>query len=346
MISGLGVENIVDYLRHTGWTPRPERWRGASIWSLADGHDVLVPARDGTGDGALRVREIVDVLALVEQRSRQDVVTDISSPLVDTQWIRTFPDDLPSGFTTLGDGLSVLSGVGGALRAAARAAVGEEHAGAVERLLARVQLGTARPGSFVVPVRVPVDEPPPDDGALPLGRRVTLSLHDAVAVLSGATAHGEESSVDEVVAAGVSADLCESLGDLGGEDRRAPFEIGFRWARSLPSDVPASTFGFERGAGAVLRAAAEHRRRLGAPVLVGEVRSLQDDASREDRWRIEVVPGDGGRTTWVRLLELSSYVKAIVAHRDRRRVRVRGTVTGTGRKTELTADPGGLEVLD
>lgn len=44
---------------------------------------VLVPGSDGFSDGPRRVREVLDVLARVEGRSREDIATDIGSPQAD-----------------------------------------------------------------------------------------------------------------------------------------------------------------------------------------------------------------------------------------------------------------------
>ena len=117
------IADIVSYLADSGWRRRPEGWRGASIWTYDGGYEVLVPARDGMGDGELRVREIVGLLVTIEQRSGQEIAYDISSPLTDVHRFRTFPEGLPSGFTTLTTGLQALQGVSTMLVSAARAVV-------------------------------------------------------------------------------------------------------------------------------------------------------------------------------------------------------------------------------
>jgi hypothetical protein len=360
MTAPLGVEDIIGYLRNSGWQRQPEAWRGASIWSYGDDFEVLVPARDGMGDGDLRVREIVEVLAAAERRSREQIVHDIRTPSVDTQWIRTFPDGLPAGFTTLPNGFRALSGLRGALRAAARAVMEGpwlvfrgDAPPEVDGLVSRVQLGPAYAGSYALPMRVPLDDPP-DGQAVPLGRQVTLRLHNAASVLSRAAA--DELPLGDLASAEISAELCESLGDLGGEQGELPFEIGFRWARSLPSEVPAATFGFPRGAGEVLRSAAQDLRRRGTSepaTVTGQVLGLRQDTPGDEQWTIEIhgdlepeIRGRNRRSLWVRLPDRTSYEAAFDAQRAHRRVRVRGVVEGQGRRVELTADPDGFEVLD
>ena len=344
MTNQLSVADIASYLRDSGWQRQPVQWRGASIWSFGD-DEVLVPGRAGMGDGDLRVREIVGVLAGVEQRPRDEIVQDIRMPWTDTQWFRVFPEGLPSGFTTLRSGIQLLTGVEGALRAVARSVVegprlafrGDAPA-SVEELLARVQIGSGLPGSYVLPVRVPLDGP--EDS---LGRQVTLKLHAAVSVLSEDLAWNDEL---------VSADLCESLGALGGDQGQSPFEIRFRWARKLPVDLPEAAYDFQPGTAAAIRAKAEELRRLStsdAVTVTGSILALRHD-SHDDEWSIEVrgevvIASVSRRTIWVRLPDRDAYESAITAHRAGKRVRVRGVVGNQGRRMELVADPAGFEVL-
>jgi hypothetical protein len=348
----LGVAEIAGYLRDSGWQRHSVEWRGASIWSFGE-DEVLVPGRDGMGDGDLRVREIVGVLATVEQRPREEIAQDIRMPWADSQWFRIFPEGLPSGFTTLRYGIQLLTGVEGALRAAARSVVegprlafrGDAPA-SVEQLLARVQIGAGIPGSYVLPVRVPLDGP--EDG---LGRLVTLRLHAAVSVLSGIR---ETSENDELVSAEISADLCESLGDLGGERGQSPFEIRFRWARKLRAEVPEASYDFQSGAGAVIRGKADELRRLSTSdtvTVTGSILGLRHEDSHDDGWSIEVrgevvIASVTRRTIWARLPDRTTYESAIAAHRAGRRVRVRGVVSSRGRRMELIAEAAGFEVLD
>lgn len=357
MTGPLTVIDIAGYLRDTGWERQPETWRGAAIWSCSDGYDVLVPGRDGMGDGDLRVREIVTVLAEHEQRPGEDITRDIGETRVDTQWVRTFPDGQPSGVTGLRDGMTVLGGVLGAFRATARAvlegpqlAFRGEATQAVGRFLASVQLGAPRPGSFVLPVRVPLDAVPSDGPGPPLGRLVTAGLHNSVAVLNTAVDADEPGVFDTAMAAGVSADLCESLAALGGAGR-APFEIGFRWARAVPAEAPAGAYRFAADTVPAMTAAAARLRRVGRPdlaTMTGLVEKLHQDQLRIEV-RGELAAGTVGRkrrVVWVHLPDRASYDAAIVAHRDSRPVRATGVLNGAKRPVELAADPDGFEVLD
>lgn len=78
--STVKVSGITAYLQQAGgWHLMPERLRGASIWSHETGYEVLVPGRDGMGDHDMRVWEILDTLAEVEQRPPAQIATDIQA---------------------------------------------------------------------------------------------------------------------------------------------------------------------------------------------------------------------------------------------------------------------------
>ncbi|HEX2134082.1 MAG TPA: hypothetical protein VHH15_21275 [Actinophytocola sp.] len=347
----LSVADISTYLEHTGWRRHPDAWRGAAVWSHQDAYDVLVPARDGMGDGDLRVAEIVAVLATVEQRAPEEIARDISSPLADQHWYRTHPRGLSSGFTMLKAGLNALSSVVTVVGSAARAAVDGPHftfagraSSAVDTLVDRVELGTTRAGSYVFPVRVPLGDDPD------LTRRMSLQLLDATVAVRDAVASGDPAAFDATVTAGVSAELCEGMHGLAGATGREPFEIGFRWARALPIDLPAATVAFPEDAGELIAAAAGRLRSHGPSgevTVTGVVEVLHDQPRRKDRWRIRVrgeVAGTKGnrRVLWVRLATEDAYHAAIAAHQAQQRVRARGALSEAGR-AELVADD--FEVL-
>ncbi|WP_036571530.1 hypothetical protein [Nocardia sp. BMG51109] len=354
MVNGqLFVADISSYLEHTGWRRRSESWRGAAMWTHQNTYNVLVPARDGMGDSKLRVSELLDLLATIEQRPAEEVARDINSPHVDQHWYRTFTTGLPSGFTTLRAGLNALRGVMAVFSAAARSVVEGPHftfsgeaPETVGALVDRVELAPTRAGSYIFPVRVPlVDDPE-------LARKVSTQLLDATIAVRDAALSGSPAAFDGTVSAGVSAELCEGMLGLAGAKGGEPFEIGFRWARGLPTDLPSTTVVFPEGSAEIISAAADRLRRHGPSgevTVTGIVESLHDQPAHADRWRIRVrgeVSGAKGnrRVLWVRLMGQDSYHAAITAHRERHRIRARGVLSETGARAELITDD--FEVLD
>lgn len=368
MTGVLQVADMTSYLAATGWRQRPETWRDASLWDHPDGHGALVPPRDGMADAPERSWELLQVLAKAEGRPPDEIAEDIASPMMDSQSVRTFPRDQPSGYVSLAAGVRALAGIRSLVAVAARAelegrrfAYRGNHPPEVNTLLGVVQLGPTKPGSYIFTLRVPAEPAGQQmlDTADSLPRLSTLRLFHAVTAAHRATAdvgaRGDLAAFDDTVAAGVSANLCEALSDLGGPHQQQPFEISFRWARGLPADVPATTVAFGAESGTVLRSAAKRLWQLdsaGPASITGLVESLHDDPHTDDRWRIrvrgEVVTSAGRirerRTVWLRLSP-ADYQRAVEAHLARRAVRARGALVPTGRRVEVVVEADGFDVL-
>ncbi|MGH3734224.1 MAG: hypothetical protein ACRDT6_01140 [Micromonosporaceae bacterium] len=321
-------------------------------------------------DAPERTWELLHTLSKAEERSPGEIAEDISSPEMDTAYVRTFPADLPSGYISLNAGLRVIQGVRGMLEAAGRVEVegvrpafsGTRPPGVV-RVLDEVTLGPSKSGSYILPLRVSVQRPDQseifDAETLPLARRMLLRLLSALTAAHAATmsvrADNDYSAFDETVDAGVSANLCRSLSDLAGLERREPFEVGFRWGRALPSPLAAATITFPEGAGSLVFEVAKQLERLaagGEASIRGVIEGLHDEPYGNDRWRIrvrgELIAEAGGidprRPVWVRLGRLD-YERAIEAHRERRTVRAQGSLELRQRRVELTTHAGGFEIL-
>ncbi len=364
------VRDIQTYLRDNDWQ-QSLTWRDAPVWSHADGYEVLVPPRDDLADTDLRVRELLNVLAAVEQRPADEIIGDINAPLDDIQSFRTFPEDMPPGFTSLEVGVRALRGVQNMIGIAVRTVIEGpvlEFAGRTppiaSDLLQRVRLGPGRPGSYVFTVRVPVDAPArpadieprprPDE---PLGRQVARQLFEAITAVNAATAGAtldDLTAFDDTITAGVSANLCLALSMLAGRQYEQAFDITFRWSHRLRAELPADTVHFTDGAGKIIRAAGRHMRQVrisGAAEVTGFVESLHDQPETADRWRVKVrgdlITRSGtafGRTIWVRLDGQASYDRAIAAHQARHLVRMHGDLSAHGR-VELITDSTTFEVI-
>jgi hypothetical protein len=368
------VQDIQTYLFDTGWRREQRTWNNASIWSNAEGYEVLVPSSDELVDTDLRVGEIISALTAVEGRSADEIASDINTPFDDVQLYRTFPDD---DFISLPTGLLVLQSVRDLISAAVRTVVDGPHPvfpGGSPRLagelLRRIQLGSNRPADHLFTVRIPLipissssdGQPVIADGATPLGRQVGHRLRAAIIAAQSAAerAAGQDLAVfDESVAAGVSANLCEALSGLAGRQRAQPFEIAFRWGRGLRSDVPADAVHFPSGTGTTFRAGAARLRQLGSPLgitstaaVTGLVQSLHGQSPNAG-WRINI-HGDllaggaveSGRTVQVWLDSQVTYDRAIAAHRSRQRVRARGELSSNGGHAELMVDEDNFQTLE
>ncbi|WP_246090035.1 hypothetical protein [Nonomuraea deserti] len=352
MTTPLSVADISSYLAMTGWSRQPGDWRGAAVWVHEGDHEILVPGTDDLGDGPRRVREILTLLARLEGRSREDIASDIGAPMADVQWYRASIVPVDGQFRLL-DAVTALTSAQAALGAAARAALTGPRPvydgvapKQVRDLLDRVWIGPIVASGDLLTVRVPLERATP--GEPPLARRTLILLQRAAALLleAGAEVHrtGDISTFDGLVRHGVSAELCQALARFAGSDPGTRFEVGFRWARALPSDVPARRLVFDAETGRLLRRVAHRLRRLHSDsASVTGLIAMLVDIGGEDRFRVQV-RGDvaiGGAESrgsiWVRLPDEAAYDVAVEAHRSRAPVRARGTLREVSGRRELTA---------
>jgi hypothetical protein len=354
----LRVADITSYLDDSGWLRRSSTWRGAAIWARDD-VELLVPPRDGMGDGEARVRELLACLAEVEHREPDEVATDIASPQVDSAAYRPDPDGGHRRGIALVAGVQAVQAAHGLLGAAARTVVEGPSSSfrgrtprEVAQVLADVRLDVPRRSAFELVVRVPFTAGRRVPHAQPLGRGVLTQVQDAAAAVQEAARSGDPAAFDDVVLAGASSEFCVALSNLAGLDREEPFRLGFRWGRGAPSPVSARTIAFPPGSGALIRRGARRMSGLGpsgAATVTGVVESLHDRPGAGDRWRVRVRGelrtgrGVAHRAVWVRLDGPRAYDRALLAHRGRVPVHVEGVVAGG---SGIAVRPGGFDVVD
>ena len=326
---------MVDYLRARGWAVSG-RWRGATVWSWQE-FDVLVPPNDDLSDTPVRLRELMRCVADAEGRPPRVVGRDMAMPSVDVVSYRA-PDS--GGQVALPAGLRAVRAARNLIAAGAREVLSPE---ATDALLEHSLLSLSEE-VFGVDIALPLTSDDPE----PLGRATALRvLHTSTTVLQALnSADGLE--INRVVH--TRSEICLALADLGGPDRGSPFRLDFRWSRRLPR--PDDAVGFPAGAGTRLRAATQKpAATTETGVVEGLVTSLADDEQGE-RWRIGVrgvlrvddVATGRLRTVPVLLGSEQRYEQALAAHRERRPVRVEGTVTTIRNARGITAAAQGFTV--
>jgi hypothetical protein len=343
-----------------------------------------VPERREYDDDDELLTEAVRRLAELEERPEPDVVLDISEPMVDTQFYRMHPDT-PSGTIPLPAGLTAVRAVHDLIRAAAITAeqgpqllIEGRRSAPVDRFLRRVSLGSARPGSFVLTSRVPVEGNAPTEVSQQLdllstgardavvisgrlsGRGVVSAMHQAIRVAHAAAesalrARGQLSAFYDGVEDGVSANLCRALAELGSFGRHdargyRPFEIGFGWARGMPTEESSEPIPFSENMVGILARADEELTNLaksGPAQLAGKVETLKRGPGEQPRIRIigelrmEEGTALGRRSVWV-TVSTAQYEEAWEAQRNGLDMVVDGHL-GTSRG-RLQMEPSRIEV--
>lgn len=354
--------NIRLYLRTRGWQ-RADSAGAPVVWALPsdDGtYEIVAPSSRDARDFRQRVAELLRTLSIVEDRSELEVLRDLATLAFDIQYVRTAHAG-PPGTSPLRDAADAFSAVHGLLAAASasleepRLILPNRRPARTTEFLKKVLAGPTTEGSYVISIWVPV---PPrltqeDDAVLfdttdePYERAATRHLHRALigARVAAREAADSDSGLDAFVqreSDGMSANLCEALVSLAGEDEN-PFEVRFAWALDRPVMDLAPLVRFDSESVPVLREAA---RELRARLPEDEVR-IRGNVVRLHRegqlghGEVTIAgiasgdPLEKLRRVSVSLAE-SDYEQAIAAHRSFSDVEIVGSLIQRGTRTYLT----------
>lgn len=358
----LAPEVVRRYLSGKGWHAEHDL-SGGELWERVPEdepgppYELLVPSRRRR-DYASRMADILETLAIVEARRPGDILREMKLPPVDWQFLRLVPPG-PSGTAPLLDLVSALTGLKELHTAAASSAMTPQAVQpgqkpqAVKDHVAAVRLDQTRVGSYVVAAHTPLPdlgvrrrreamrqaslfdddafpegsgEPPPE----PFGRMVSRMLFAGVTCAYAAAVRTLErdslADFEPYTDAGLSANLCEALVKIAGEERRQ-FSLAFAWSAELPVEQASPPVTLTPLHLEVLEEGAKDlRERLGreqGALLVGVVNRLHaeeshreatiygsfdhDDSARPRRVRVRLRPEDVDRATgaWRHGLEVA-----------------------------------------
>jgi hypothetical protein len=360
------------YLSGKGW--RSERGlAGGELWErLPDAepgppYEVLVPLtqrRDYSG----RVVDILETLAVVEARTPGAILREMQLPPADWQFLRLVPPG-PSGTAPLLDLVSALSGLKDLHTAAAASAVSPQAVQpgqkpqVVKEHVASVRLDQTRVGSYVIAAHTPLPDPSPREEpdearqaslfedvfpgdvpgsptSEPFARTVSRMLFAGVTCAYAAAeetiARDSLDGFGRYTEAGLSANLCEALVRIAGEEQR-PFSLAFDWSPELPVEqdsppvslTPLHVRVLEDGA----RELRERAAREEGAILRGVVTRLSGQGDRQATIYGYLLHEHASRLRSVRVeLRPEDVDRATVAWRDGLQVAVQGDVEpyGTG----------------
>jgi hypothetical protein len=374
-LAQLRPRDVAGYLSSRGWT-QGARVRYSRRWELEQGglrHRLLLPLDIGLADYADRMADLIGSLAAVESRPPSAVHQDLTLTGLDVLRIRTMPHT-PSGTIPVHDGVLAVTSARDLLLAAACDTVADEHRVVLpgrkpqraKDFVSSARFGPSSPGSYVFTVHVPLpdatsdgslfeDTPELDVAPEPFARQVSRRLYESVTVAHTAAVRAEAADDSAPFAIGlehgVSADLCEALAGIGGNDGRDTsagygFSVGFGWSPRWPVPYENPVTVFPRRLVPVLRAGAQDLRRqepdwgvtiVGRPIRLKRVGDFgPGEVTVEGRLLKE--NGDlVGQQRQINIqLSEEDYIRATDAHRDRRDLKVEGDLSRRGNYHELT----------
>lgn len=354
-VEALRPLEVAAYLRASGWTHQESK-ADVAFWLKGAGKDVIeaaVPLETRRRDFALRMGELLQTLAIAEGRSQAEIYSDLLTTYADVIRIRFDDPELADGTLPIEAHAQISQRTRDLLLAAACSALqrravwhARKPAQAVEQVR-RLRIGQSERGSYTITVisRVGPELHPRQNGSAfatepPFERQMTQTLATSLATLDRASEKAALSqsfdSIDESVAAGVSANLCDAVAGLWGDDdwnRRLEFSFSWSPARPVESSVPSQvTFTADRMP--VIREASRLLKER-SPVeefeLEGAVVKLERSEG-EPTGKVTVIGPVASRPHRV-VLELAEpyYSLAIQAHRENLPFHCVGTLVKEGR---------------
>jgi hypothetical protein len=242
------------YLLAAGWNEvRVLPGRG-SFWRHPSNEccELPLPYDRSIGDFPDRMRDAVEVLSQVEDRSPLGVLKDLEQAGQDVIRVRLVSSEIEDGSLPLERGVELLAAARNTLYASALAASSSHRRPYyysrppknVSDFMEGVRLGQTERGSYVVAIETPVApelQEQTEQTPEPFGRKVTRTLTSALEVLLGAANRGNARDIERSVSAGVSANLCSALADaLRLSGSHGEVEVRVTWARTrrVPDSAP------------------------------------------------------------------------------------------------------------
>jgi hypothetical protein len=270
-VEALRPLEVAAYLRAKGWMQKHATPGREVIWTIVtngEEYEILLPLDQTTPDFALRMGDLLHILAEVERRSQAWVYEDLLTTTADVLRIRIDDPDLIDGSMPIDGHVQIAQKTRDLLLAAAcevseprRVWHTHKPARATKRLR-HVRIGQSQRDSYVITVvsRVPPllhttpghmelveTEPPYERQVMNTLARGLLMLDRAA---EQATLTADLISFDQAVHLGVSANLCDAVTGLwGGGDGYRTLEFLFSWSAARPpeADIPTSvTFAADR----------------------------------------------------------------------------------------------------
>lgn len=245
---------VAAYLRSRGWMPQDAAAGRATVWTQSvanEEYEALLPLDPSSRDFALRMGDILQVLAVVEKRSQEEIYADLLTTTADVLRIRIEDADLQDGTLPIEVHTRVAQKARDLMLATACAATEaravwhtRKPAQALEEVR-KVRIGQTERGSYVVTVitRVSPELHIPKDRLfeteVPFERRMTQTLASSLFLLERAAEvaalSGEFAAFDASGSKGVSANLCDAVAGLWGEEGRfRNLEFTFSWSPARP----------------------------------------------------------------------------------------------------------------
>ncbi len=348
---GVSPGALSAYARASGWIKAESYGDHSDVYASAELPEIILPRHQRLADYASVVWQLIEVFAKAAETDELSLYRDLVT--ADRDVLRVRAPDSETGSVNVSDGVTLMHGARDMLLSAACSLSNPQplyRAGAnkeAREYLRQVRMGQTEQGSFVITLLSPVVPPrmqlklmsdwTQDDD--PIERRITRRLVGALTAIREATEitiAGDTDAFFGAIEHGVSANLCEALVSVIEPFRE--IDVTVTWARTCPAPQVRDVVRFAASDAPILREAARSFRSREPQldrVLVGFVRMLRRGEAERDG-TVTLLTSIGGRNQSVTtVLKQADYERAVLAHKERASVVVKGDLERVGQHWNL-----------
>jgi hypothetical protein len=357
-------DQLEAYLVASGWNRDGELGELASIWHRPEGPhndaEVLLPQSQSAKDYYERIVDAVFAIAAFEGRTPAEVAKTTNGYFADHISVRVLHRDVAEGTIPLNDGVLLNLRARDLVASSAMSTLSKRKHFSGKRtpeareFLESLRLGQTEVGSYIVNILAPVTSVPTDQQSIPLTsmtRMVTANLASSLDALSKALdKYGQTNNLevfDDAVVDGASANMCDALLGLSGEQRTRGFEVTITPSLSEEFKYKPRKFLFDVTTVKFIAAASEYYKDnyvLPDRTISGFIKRLDRPAAEENGTiTIEATIGDSDKLITIELGP-ANYLDAVTAHKAKEVIECHGDVHVKARSVKLLS-PSGFRVL-
>ena len=326
---------VYAYLYAQGWEKVEAYGEKADFFALGtNGPSILVPASPVLSDYTLRLGQILDTLSETEERSSLEILRDLSQADFDRVRVGN-AESREDDWMPVDKGLGVIQESRNLLWASAYSVINPQPAflnrgtAKVVEYLRGVQLSPTGQSGFQVNLLSPIDQ---------FSRQAVEMLTSGLRATREAAIHINRSTdsrdFENWVSMGVSANLCDAVGNLVDYENGSGLMISIHWALAKQGPESSSDFRFTKSDAPAFKKAAsilKNRRERDDERISGFVTRLVR-GTRDRRGSVTIRSAFGRSHRNIKVdFNTDDYSRIVQAHDSRRIVSVVGKLKPSGR---------------
>lgn len=343
--------NLTLYLSRHGWESPRDPGPAGRLWDHP-GTDLSVAIPIEVQEGSLDWRSITERLAEVEHITEEQVVADVILMSTDVANLCAANDLVITDTIPYEAGVSMMQGAWRMFRACAttsirpRSQIRSNYNRRADEIAETARLAHTKRGSFIIPLLLPVSEPPEVDQGLvesappeAIERRVMRTFAEALAKVEQVVVHPDREApandVTELVFSGVSAEFATALHHVLTEKAVAEFSATFQWAPVAgPQPEGLSTVSIPAAAAPLVESLAKRLRKApagtGVEVLTGPIVGAYRDPDRGGTVTVDTMRNSRSAHVSAKMTEDEPFDQALEWMRRRTTVALEGRITREG----------------